>query len=507
MAEETEMTKMEIKEKINDNNTETIREEKTCKLLTFIKTKPIIFALIIIGTIGIVTAAIIVLLFLINKDKNNKDSNNENDNDKRNVDNLPEFDDIIPISNRKIVDFSEIKNSTTDVYNNITSKREQCPEINCFCSYLEDISTNKSNEEKVYLAYKWVAENIEYDLSGEPVECDNENVYKNNKTIYSGYARLFTKILQCLKFNNNIHNIQGHSKGLNYNVEENITDEDTNHEWNAVKLGNEWCLIDTTWGAGSILYNEFTKKYSEYHLCTPPEQFVRNHLPKESEKYLQALDNPIDLNTFKHLALTQPYFFEYGFIGLAYDKAIQNICGKGRIILKFVEQIPIPELAVLLKKENVLKNNWASYKKTNNNYFYIDFYINEPGNYDLTITTQTQTNEPIVSFKIKCDSSPEEEHTFPTFTTYYRNDDNVELIYPIYRYLEKGKEYNFKIWAPEINEANLLLKTSTGKFEDIPMEKEGEYFIKNYIMIYSGNVLIKLKQSDGFKNYVTYQSK
>ena len=33
------------------------------------------------------------------------------------------------------------------------------------------------------------------------------------------------------------------------------------------------------------------------------------------------------------MAKTTPYFFEYGFIGLANDKAIQHFCGLGKIIL------------------------------------------------------------------------------------------------------------------------------------------------------------------------------
>ena len=173
----SEKIKIHTKENLNENYNEKMSEKKTknqnvqeisqkpnfqygSKLLTFIKTKPILFALIVAGTVGIVTVAIAVPLALKNKDKNNKDSNNEkndnhndNDNDYIIVDNFPKFNDIITINNRKIVDIDIIKNSMTNVYNNIKSKREQCSEISCFCSYLEEISTDKSDEEKVYLAY------------------------------------------------------------------------------------------------------------------------------------------------------------------------------------------------------------------------------------------------------------------------------------------------------------------------------------------------------------------
>ena len=40
-----------------------------------------------------------------------------------------------------------------------------------------------------------------------------------------------------------IKNIQGHSKGIDYEPEENIDDSDTDHEWNAVQIWGQWCLI------------------------------------------------------------------------------------------------------------------------------------------------------------------------------------------------------------------------------------------------------------------------
>ena len=64
-----------------------------------------------------------------------------------------------------------------------------------------------------------------------------------------------------LKFpRENIKNIIGHSKGLGSDNEKELTDENTDHEWNAVKLGDNWCLIDNTWGARPIK-NEAFQKY------------------------------------------------------------------------------------------------------------------------------------------------------------------------------------------------------------------------------------------------------
>ena len=82
----------------------------------------------------------------------------------------------------------------------------------------------------------------------------------------------------------NIKNIIGHSKGLGFNYEDTISEENTNHEWNAVKINNKWCLIDSTWGDGSIIEGAYVPSYDEYYLCTPPAQFVRSHLSKKVEE-------------------------------------------------------------------------------------------------------------------------------------------------------------------------------------------------------------------------------
>ena len=56
-------------------------------------------------------------------------------------------------------------------------------------------------------------------------------------------------------------------KGLGYNVEAAITDKDSDHEWNAVMIGNNWCLIDVTWGAGSIVNEQFQPSYTDYYFA------------------------------------------------------------------------------------------------------------------------------------------------------------------------------------------------------------------------------------------------
>ena len=117
---------------------------------------------------------------------------------------------------------------------------------------------------------------------------------------------------------NNIANIHGYAKGLGYSQTHELK---INHEWNAVKVYNEWCLIDSTWGVGDN---------SDFYLCTPPEFFIRKHLPQESQQEFQLLNNPMSKEVYKDLAEVDKGFYKYN-VTLIEDKYIQNICGKGKL--------------------------------------------------------------------------------------------------------------------------------------------------------------------------------
>ena len=439
-----------------------------------------------------------------NNGNNNGSNGNNNEGNGNNFNNeLPNLDNIVNIDNTKLFNFNNIDSIYTGLVGHNSDSLEN------FCSYLNDISSNLDELGKVYLIYQWVAKNIEYDYTsyknGISPNCEPENVFSSKLTVCSGYSRLFTKLLKCLNFpEENIQNIIGHSKGLGFNIEKELTDENTDHEWNAVKIGDNWCLIDTTWGAGSINNEVFQQSYSEYYLCTPPQQFVRTHLPRTEQQQYQILDSPINANTFKNLAHTTNYFFEYGFIGLAYDKAIQNFCGEGKIILKYEGARPI--LSVKIKKNEEI-NYWIMQEKITNGYN-INFYINEAGTYNLEIGSRNREENvfhSIVNFQIKCDSTPNIKKYYPTFTENYNLDDNSKLISPINNELIQGEKYNFKIESSY--EQIFLLIGNDNNFEYIEMNKEGNIFSENDVLIHGNKVKISFKNDNSYSPIIEYITK
>ena len=201
----------------NTNETAQVIHNSTSgsKLLAFIKSKPLFFTLIVIGITGVIVVAIVVPVILINKIKseeitlqsninenindntdsinesknNNEESKNNNEESKNNNEesknNNEESNNNNDDLNNIIFDFSNV--NINSQYNSIGEKSNS---LDTFCQHLGGIALNFNNDkEKVYLIYKWVAENIEYDYekykNKEPVECEPAQVLINKKTVCS----------------------------------------------------------------------------------------------------------------------------------------------------------------------------------------------------------------------------------------------------------------------------------------------------------------------------------
>ena len=491
-------TDNEIKGQDNNNNQEIDQNtsvQDSSKFLTFLKSNPLLFGLIVFGVISVITLAIVLPIVLIKED--DKNSNDQIPS--------PQFNDDISF------DFDSIKNDNKIIlkYNAIISLRPS--DLDSFCSVLNEQSSELDDLEKIYIIYKWVAENIDFDFdkfesnSITETYSEPENVYLNNIAVSSGYSKLFKKLLTCMNFpEENIKIIEGYSKEIGYDIEDDLIEGNINHHWNAVKIEGNLCLIDTTLGAG-CKENSEPKEYTEFYLCTPPRQLIRTHLPKIEQAEFQVLRNPINLATFKDLSLTTHYFFEYGFVSIEQDKAIQNICGEGKISLRY-NSTTRPSLLLKIEKDDNDNNydNWIMDKKIENGYE-INLNINEGGNYDFLINVKKteDVNYNIASFKIKCNSSPTTTQYFPEFTSDYKQLDDIQLISPLEEPLVQGKRYNFKIYYTNAEELYLTLGTGDA-YEIIEMDKDGNYFFENDLLIHGDFVEICYKEEKN--TYTSYNA-
>jgi transglutaminase-like putative cysteine protease len=171
----------------------------------------------------------------------------------------------------------------------------------------------KTERDKARAIYRWITDRIAYDMAGlaNPKLEDNmpEAVLKKRKAICEGYARLFAELSTRLDLQ--VKKIDGRVKGLGYVPGESLG-KMGRHSWIAVRIENEWKLLDPTWGAGLIDPKmQFVKAFTDYYFFPPSDQLIFTHFPDERE--FQFLKQPWTEADFVKRPKVERYFFELGF--------------------------------------------------------------------------------------------------------------------------------------------------------------------------------------------------
>lgn len=167
------------------------------------------------------------------------------------------------------------------------------------------------SQDTVASVYKWVADNIRYDVqklkriqeNGKNREKSKFNsieehkadllkkVIKTKKGVCEDYALLFNSLLSQLGYTSYI--VEGYTKNNKGKINLNL-----GHAWNVVLVNGEWKLYDATWGAGSVKDNKkFIKKYKPKWLDVNPIDMLLTHMPYDP--VWQLSNNPISYQDFK----------------------------------------------------------------------------------------------------------------------------------------------------------------------------------------------------------------
>ena len=430
-------------------------DEKSClsKIKAFTKEHPFIFYGIIVGIIVLIVIVVVLCIVLTRKKENIEEQENEEIK-------------IFPLKESS-------KSEVIDIYNKIGNNDKGT--LAQFGKYLSEKTNNLKEEQKVYLAYYWITKNIKYDYAGRragTVEFDPSKVFQKRTTVCSGYSILFKELLLLMNYTESkIKNIVGYSKGEGYSSFEEPKED---HEWNAVEINGQWCLIDTTWDA--------TLK-TEYYLCTPPRCFVRDHLPSYDNS-LQFLKNPISLETFHQRVETKEGYCKYN-VDIIEDKAIQTFCGKGKVIIKYsIEKENARTFLDFSPVVNAFSTIpiFPSYFVTRiKDGFNIDISVNEKSRSQLAILLN---NSFVGAINFNCDKEPNEKFYYPIVFEPYRRSD-AELISPIQGNLIRGQSYNFEIRTNEFEE--LYLYKTNG---NIKMVKQGNIFKVENVVVEGKSITI-----------------
>ncbi|WP_431209281.1 transglutaminase domain-containing protein [Puia sp. P3] len=163
---------------------------------------------------------------------------------------------------------------------------------------------------KARAIFKWITDNIVYDrrdynrheLKGKErksLKCRNDEdctakmqawetryidrVLRKKKAICQGYAMLFKRMCDIAGLRAEF--VPGYTRTEYYQVG---TPGSLNHAWNALWIDSTYHLLDATWAAGGCAKEEdgrlekFARHFNNYYWLTTPEDFARDHFPKDS---------------------------------------------------------------------------------------------------------------------------------------------------------------------------------------------------------------------------------
>lgn len=164
-------------------------------------------------------------------------------------------------------------------------------------------SVGQTDAEKAWLFYAYVVCHFKYDhvrfKESSKVSKEYTVEYTSYKT--SGVCRDFAKLYEgmCRKSNIPCLSVIGKSKVPFFLVIQKVKSffEFINHQWNVVRLDNEWFLVDPTWGSiektEKVTYLDKKKQKhfikishpSKNYFCSEPAFFVKTHLPTHPAFY------------------------------------------------------------------------------------------------------------------------------------------------------------------------------------------------------------------------------
>lgn len=241
-------------------------------------------------------------------------------------------------------------------------------------------------EDKVRAIYTWIAHNIAYDCPAyhNPGKRKDkpEEVMQARKAVCGGYANLFCEMcshsgIQCLT-------IDGYA--LNGGDEPGLALPETNHSWNTVRIGQQWQVVDVTWGSGftDSKVKVFTPQFSETYFFTDPYKFLLNHFPY-TDKWKPAKAS-LSKSDFFDNAIVMSGYIEHSFKKYTPAKGIikSKVNTPITITLTHDGSADIESVSVVLgeeKKQQVLTKEFTN----SGSALIVTFQYKDPGSFPVKI--------------------------------------------------------------------------------------------------------------------------
>jgi transglutaminase/protease-like cytokinesis protein 3 len=322
-----------------------------------------------------------------------------------------------------------------------------------------------NNWEKVRAIFKWITENISYDLNSDYYgDGRASSVLQHGSSVCGGYSNLFEALTDAAGLESKT--IDGYSKGRGYRPCSELAGP-PDHAWNAVKLDGNWYLVDCTWGAGHVdQRGEYIREFDEHYFLTPPEEFIYDHFP--SDENWQLLDDPIDLSTYENMPLLKSYFFKYSLRLDSHKECL--IKSDGGVRVSILAPADATLIAEVIYNHTCLPNNLTLVQK-NGDTCQINALFPQNGEYILRIYAAASDNSDnmydwVMDYKVLVANTNQAYSEFPKcYQSFY--DMNAYLISPLEGILATNHYYDFTIKLPGADTVEIEFDGTA-----IPLEKD-----------------------------------
>eukprot|EP00826_Nyctotherus_ovalis_P050103 TRINITY_DN6106_c0_g3_i3.p1 TRINITY_DN6106_c0_g3~~TRINITY_DN6106_c0_g3_i3.p1 ORF type:complete len:318 (+),score=83.83 TRINITY_DN6106_c0_g3_i3:73-1026(+) len=264
--------------------------------------------------------------------------------------------------------------------------------------------------------------------------------------------------------------VSGWAKGARYDPEAPLGP--ANHDWNAVKVGGKWYLVDAAWGAGNEIRGKYVREYSSYYFGPNPGRLIRSHWPAD-EKW-QLLTANVSKENFEALLKYNGDFYDCGLLSTNPDTAIIQ---QREIVNIVINYDPAINMQVKAKLEyynghtyTEASNGWFVQKLST--YFHCTLALSKRGKYRATFYVKLATQENYYSafaYIIHCDQDAKRHKELPSV---YKDFSATKAVLhaPLTGPLKWGSVVEFKVQICGVKE--VVVQTNSL----VPLNKDDDIF-------------------------------
>ena len=317
----------------------------------------------------------------------------------------------------------------------------RCSSLDQLVETIRAFSRNKSAIDCHWIIFYWIACNIEYDtvsyFTKNYADQTAQGVFRSKKGVCAGYANIYKHICDNLDIPCEV--VGGYSKGYGFDGYANAPSE-TDHAWNAVRIGEYWYLIESTWGAGSLDERKaFKRELESYYFLPRPKEMIYHHLP-ENPRW-QLLQQTVPMDQFWRMPKIYPAYFDLN-LELIYPRhqsIIELAPNKPYALVLVKTPSDVSLLADLKLNDQKIDGGHRVILDRRRKMYCCYFAPNTIGRYEIKIfgrrgTIGTGTYSSVINLLLDVPTVPRNSISYPETWTLF-DDLNLKVLSPKYTHI------------------------------------------------------------------------